>query len=110
MLLNIGKNVKHLRMRHGLTQKQLAQKLNKSESAIRMWELGKAFPDLDSLLLIANMFEVTTDWLLSNDEVGEEPLIGRDMRHIISKLPELSSNQLKLINGLMSEMRQTKDT
>ncbi|MER2153589.1 MAG: helix-turn-helix transcriptional regulator [Solibacillus sp.] len=62
--MNVAQNIKANRTKLGLTQKQLAEKVNKSEVAIRMWELGKNEPTLSSLLILKNIFEVTLDELV----------------------------------------------
>ena len=51
-----------------MTQVQLAEKLGVSRQAISKWETGEATPEVGKLLLLANVFGVTTDWLLSEDE------------------------------------------
>lgn len=60
----IGDKIKELRITAGSTQKDLAICLNKAESTVRMWELGKSEPDLETVKLIAKKFSVTTDYLL----------------------------------------------
>lgn len=56
--------IRELRNRAGLTQKELADRLYKSESAIRMWELGKSEPDLQSINALSEIFGVTVDSIL----------------------------------------------
>lgn len=60
--------IRELRNRAGLTQKELAEKLHKSESAIRMWELGKSEPDLQSINELAEIFNVSVDYIIGDDE------------------------------------------
>ena len=55
--------IRELRQRADLTQKELAEKLYKSESAIRMWELGKSEPDLQSVKQLSEIFGVTVDYI-----------------------------------------------
>ena len=54
-----GARIRELRINKGLTQKELAEKLFKSESAIRMWELGKSEPDLQSVNALAVILGVS---------------------------------------------------
>jgi transcriptional regulator with XRE-family HTH domain len=58
------KRIKELRNEHGFTQKQLAEKLKTSNSAVCDWEKGRTQPDLQTLVQIAALFDVTTDYLL----------------------------------------------
>lgn len=61
---NFAINIRALRRKHKLTQKQLAEKLSKKESAVRMWELNKNEPSLTTLIKLAEIFEVTLDELV----------------------------------------------
>jgi repressor LexA len=61
---HIGKNIREYRKGLHLTQKELAERLFKSESAVRMWELGKSEPDNDTLFHLATIFCVSVDDLL----------------------------------------------
>lgn len=56
--------LKELRLANGLSQMQLANKLNISQSAIAKWELGKTEPTASAIILIAKYFNETTDYLL----------------------------------------------
>ena len=61
--------IRNLRKAAGESQKELAEKMNKSESAVRMWELGRSEPDIETLKLLAVHFSVSVDHMLSMDEV-----------------------------------------
>lgn len=63
----LSSRIRQLRTDAGLTQRKLAEQLGKSESAIRMWELGKNEPDCYSLLTLSNIFGCSVDYLLGND-------------------------------------------
>ncbi len=76
----IGENIKNLRERKGLTQKELATNLNISASAIGMYEQGRRIPDVETLQQFSNFFQVSIDELL-----GENParFIKHDDEHKI---------------------------
>lgn len=63
----VAKNISELRREAGMTQLQLAQKLNYSDKAVSKWESGASIPDAGVLLEIANLFGVTVDYILSED-------------------------------------------
>lgn len=63
----VAKNIAELRREAGMTQLQLAQKLNYSDKAVSKWESGASIPDAGVLLEIANLFGVTVDYILSED-------------------------------------------
>ena len=56
--------IRELRKEHGLTQKQLADKLQTTNSAVCDWERGRTQPDLETLAKIASLFSVSSDYLL----------------------------------------------
>ena len=63
---NIATNISAMRNAAGLTQAQFAEKLNYTDKAISKWERGESVPDIAVLWLIADMFGVTVDWLISD--------------------------------------------
>ncbi len=64
----ISKNIATLRRQKGLTQLELAERLNYSDKAISKWERGESIPDIVVLKSIADMFEVTVDWLICDHD------------------------------------------
>lgn len=63
----LGARLKELRDIRGLTQRELAAKLNVSPSTIALYELGKREPDADMLGRLAEFFGVSIDYLLGRD-------------------------------------------
>ncbi|MDL2248370.1 helix-turn-helix domain-containing protein [Tyzzerella sp. OttesenSCG-928-J15] len=55
---------RELRTRSDFSVIEIARRLNKSESAIRMWETGKSKPDADTLLILGGEFDCSVDYLL----------------------------------------------
>jgi len=60
----LGKILKELRKEKGLTQTALASILCTTQDSISLWELGKSYPDIPTLIKIAEYFDVTTDYIL----------------------------------------------
>ena len=60
-------NLQVLRARRGLTQEQLAEALNVSRQSVSKWESGAAFPEMDTLLRLCELYEVSLDLLLRGD-------------------------------------------
>ena len=65
---NFNARIKSLRENGGLSHSQMASIFDKSEGAIRAWETGRAKPDVDTLIKIANYFHVTADYLLGRTD------------------------------------------
>ena len=84
----VGNRIKELRTIRGVSQKELADLLSKSERAVRMWELGKSEPDLLTVVKLANYFGVSLDELLKLDDFtaeDEKTIGGRIKKARISK-------------------------
>lgn len=56
--------LKLLRESKKVSVSQLAEKFGKSDSAVRMWELGRSKPDADTLILLSKYFDCSSDYLL----------------------------------------------
>ena len=61
--------IKELRKRAGLLQQELAKKLNISDSTLSGWENGKFEPDQKNLFALAEIFEVSIDYLLGRTDI-----------------------------------------
>ena len=59
--------IKELRRIKGISAPALAEKLGKAESTVRTWETGRAKPDADTLINLAEIFECSVDYLLGVD-------------------------------------------
>lgn len=68
----IAKNIAELRQSNGLTQLDLAEKLNYSDKAVSKWERGESLPDVTVLMQIAELFGVTLDWLVTEEHNAKE--------------------------------------
>ena len=67
--MEFHEKLQFLRKQHGLTQEQLAEKLYVSRTAVSKWELGKGYPNIESLKQLASVLEVSIDELLSGEEL-----------------------------------------
>ena len=70
--LKIGKFIAECRKNVGLTQKQLAEKLNITDRAVSKWETGKALPDSSIMLELCRILEITVNDLLSGEVISME--------------------------------------
>lgn len=67
---SFGLNIASLRRKGGLTQAALAKKLNVSDKTISKWETGLGFPEITQLPVLANVFGVTVDYLVTGERKG----------------------------------------
>lgn len=68
--LKIGQYIQHLRKAAGMTQKELAEKLNISFQAVSKWENGDTLPDTGILLDLCDVLNTTTDKLLNGGRLA----------------------------------------
>lgn len=61
-----------LRRRQGWSQEELAERLGVSRQAVSKWESGQTLPDMDKVLLLSEIFSVSTDYLLKEDVTVSE--------------------------------------
>ncbi len=62
-----------LRKKNGMSQEELAERINVSRQAVSKWESAQTIPDLEKILRLGRIFGVTTDYLLK-DEIEDEEL------------------------------------
>ena len=61
---NIGKTIKKIREEKNMTQEQLAEKLNVTRQAISNWENNKTQPDIDTIIKISEVLEVSVEEII----------------------------------------------
>ena len=83
-----------IRKNKGLTQEELAEKLDVSRQAVAKWESGQVYPDISNLIQISNLFNVTVDYLVRDQEcmVSCEPEIENDISKLIDFRLEANVN------------------
>ena len=88
----VAKNISELRQSCGMTQIELAEKLNYSDKAISKWERAESIPDITVLVTIAELFGVTLDYLVHEEHTTEElkeisdTAVPRYNRHLIAAM------------------------
>lgn len=83
----IGANIASYRKRLQLTQAGLAEKLNYSDKAVSKWERGESAPDVQTLVQLAELFDVTVnDLIVDPNELPENPgTVERVMEKAVEK-------------------------
>ncbi|MBQ9743820.1 MAG: helix-turn-helix transcriptional regulator [Clostridia bacterium] len=69
----IASNLSKFRKNRGLTQVELAEKLNYSDKAVSRWERGDTMPDISVLYELCNFYGITLDLLVTEDAEVAEP-------------------------------------
>jgi transcriptional regulator with XRE-family HTH domain len=88
----VASRIKHLREQQSMTQAELAKQLGITRSSVNAWEMGISVPSTQYIVELANIFKVSTDYLLGIDSsatVNVEGLTETDIQvvhHLISHL------------------------
>ena len=62
--MNIADRIQYLRKQKGYSQEELADKVGVSRQAVSKWESEQTTPDLEKVIAMSELFEVTTDYIL----------------------------------------------
>ncbi len=84
--------LKEFRRKAGLTQQEIANKLNMSKTGYNSWESGRTQPNLEILVKLANMFHTTVDALLGHDVpyLLDKSTLTEKQKAILDLLPEMN--------------------
>ncbi|MCR4686006.1 MAG: helix-turn-helix domain-containing protein [Lachnospiraceae bacterium] len=95
------KRVKELREKKNMSMEQLAKELNVTKSRVNMWENNGTIPRNDVLLQLAKFFEVSTDYLLGNDDVSELSKSNSRLSTLQRNLGKLNEEELTKAEGML---------
>ncbi len=85
MIINIGENLKRLRLQKGLTQEQLAEVFGVSAQAVSRWENNTSYPDITLLPGLAIFYNTSVDAIVGMDDIRKK----ETLRKIHSEINEL---------------------
>ena len=85
----LSQRISALRHERELTQSGLAELLTATRGAVAQWETGKSLPGLDSITRLAQIFEVSVDYLLGRSDIRNPRKIPAEMAGILDFQPEL---------------------
>ena len=72
--MNLQSKIIDLRKQSGMSQEDMAEKLNVSRQTISRWEVGSSRPDAENLRQLSQLFGVTSDYLLNDDYTSDSDL------------------------------------
>ena len=82
--MELATHIKEHRARLGMSQEELAEKIFVSRQTISDWETDRTYPDVQSLLLLSNLFDVSIDSLIKGD-VEEMKAVHKIMKDQLSR-------------------------
>ena len=82
--MELGSQIKRHRTERGLSQDDLATKIYVSRQTVSSWENDKTYPDVESLLLLSVLFDVTVDELIKGDVEAMKEAIANDYKKMVA--------------------------
>ncbi|MBK3311743.1 MULTISPECIES: helix-turn-helix transcriptional regulator [Bacillales] len=76
--MNLGSQLKRFRESKSFSQEDVARKVGVTRQAVYKWESNKSYPDIDNLILLSELYEVTIDELIKGSEGAREELNKKD--------------------------------
>ena len=90
----VADKIKALREQKGFTQSDLAKKLGITRSSVNAWEMGISVPSTQYVVELANIFKVSTDFLLGVKSTATVNVEG------------LSEKDIQLVNAVIAHLRE----
>jgi transcriptional regulator with XRE-family HTH domain len=97
MIQGLSKKLTLLRQQHKLSQSEVARRLNISSSAVSAFEAEQISPSLETLVKLANLYHVSTDYLLGVDYPRDKAVLDTS---------GLNKQQLTVLQNLIDVMKQ----
>lgn len=90
----VAERIKNLREQHSMTQASLAKRLGITRSSVNAWEMGISVPSTQYIVELANIFQVSTDYLLGLNTSSTISVAG------------LSEKDVQIIHALIDHLRR----
>ena len=98
-LIKIGKYIAEKRKALGLTQKQLAEKLNMSDKSVSKWERGICLPDVSIYMELCSILRISINEFLAGEDIGAENVIEKSDSNLIQITKESKRNKKNFKNN-----------
>ena len=97
--MEIGKKLKNARVQSGMTQENVAEKINVSRQTISNWENEKSYPDIINVIELSNLYSISLDELLKGDGkmVDKVLVAGSDTVSFVPNLTHKSINKIAIL-------------
>lgn len=100
--MNLGEQLKSLREQHNMSREELAQQMNVSRQAVYKWETNKGYPDIDNLIKLSELYDITLDKLIKGDRVFQKKInIGEGKKHTYYSDPGYYLGMILIAIGLL---------
>lgn len=107
----VGERLTELRIKNNMTQEEFAEYMCVTRQSVSKWETDKTYPDVEKLIKIAELYNVTLDYLVRGQEVVEETVQIESQEEIKSFELNDNENSLKITedNEIIEEQSELKE-
>ena len=99
--MDVGNQIRERRQALGLSQEELAQRLYVSRVTVSHWETGRTLPDVQSMLLLANLFGTTIDEMVRGDVDEMREMVKKDERRTRTLAAALAAVEVVVVTALV---------
>ncbi len=89
----LSERLRNLRIRYGYLQEDMAKALSISRVAYTQYEAGRREPNLENLMLLSRIYNVTVDYLLGLSDIPRSPCLSSEEEFLFSQLDRLNDSQ-----------------
>lgn len=68
--MKFSEKIRELRIKNGLSQEELSERLGVSRQTVSKWEAGNTFPEIEKLIALSDFYQVSIDYLLKDKQVN----------------------------------------
>lgn len=104
--MNLSEKILKMRKINGFSQDELADKLGITRQSISKWESGQATPELDKILALSEIFDVSTDYLLQPNETDDLKMkttrLEKQQQEIMQQQRKQQNRQFLIISSFIA--------
>lgn len=86
--MELGEHLRKLREQKNMSREELAQEMNVSRQAVYKWENNKGYPDIENLIKLSNLYNITLDELIKGDRSFQEKIVIDEKKNNIDDLSD----------------------
>ena len=98
--MTLAGKLKSIRKQAGMSQEQLAEKLGVSRQAVTKWETDAGIPDIENVMAISALFNISIDDLLSNEKAAKQSI-----DYLFESITEYDIDEPKRFDMKLGEQR-----
>ncbi len=113
--MSFSEKIRLIRNENRLSQEELADRLGVSRQTVSKWELGNAYPEIDKLIAISNIYQVSIDYLLKDNCISGRVKYESIDRALIqflgasNDMEEISQSLISILkDGVIDEREKTE--